>query len=84
MGHFSERPHGCSIIAGMSAPQLSPHDIRRAAVTAHLDDRTIVKFLRGGRQHCTTRARIEHALRSLGLAPREPAPPASSPIPETA
>ena len=57
----------------MNATSLSAHDVRRVSVLAAVDQRTVVRYLTGGRQPCTTRARIAGALRELGLAAPAPA-----------
>jgi DNA-binding LacI/PurR family transcriptional regulator len=49
------------------ATTLSPHDVRRVAVAAGCDPRTVLRRLAGARQPCTTRARVDAALRELGL-----------------
>jgi len=57
----------------MSDVRLSPHDERRVAVVAAVDPRTVRSYLAGRSQHSTVVARVESALRELGLAiPPEP------------
>lgn len=46
--------------------RLSPHQVRRVAVEAAVDPRTVVRFLRHQRVSSTCRARIEAALKHLG------------------
>lgn len=48
---------------------LPPHDVRRVAVQAHCDPRTVERYLRGARQCSTTQARVGEALRACGLGP---------------
>lgn len=45
---------------------LTPHEIRRLAVAACVDPRTLRKYAEG-RTYSTTTARIERALAELGL-----------------
>ena len=47
-----------------SHPHLSNHELRRIAVAALVDPRTVVAYLQGDAQLETTRLRIEAALRS--------------------
>lgn len=46
---------------------LTPHELRRVAVVAGCDPRTVRSRLEGRRQPSTMAARIDEALRSLGL-----------------
>lgn len=58
--------------------QLTPHDLRRVAVLASVDPRSVQRFLEGGAVRSTTAARIADALRELELgAPLPPEPPAA-------
>lgn len=50
---------------------MDPHDVRRVAVQAHCDPRTVERYLRGARQASTTQARVREALRMLGLGAPE-------------
>ena len=43
------------------------HELRRVAVAALVDPRTVVHYLRGDRQHEHMRLRIEQGLRTCGL-----------------
>jgi len=54
---------------------LSQHDLRRAAVAAGCDPRTVARRLRGERQPSPIRARIDDALRALGFTPATEATP---------
>lgn len=47
-------------------PAMSAHELRRVAVEALCDPRTIVKYLRGGSQPPLVRERVERALRACG------------------
>jgi hypothetical protein len=49
------------------ALSLSQHDLRRVAVAACSDPRSVVAYLRGAPVRSTTRARVEAALESCGL-----------------
>lgn len=55
-------------------PKLHAHDVRRVAVEACADDRTVRRYLADPeRVKSTSRVRIEGALVRLGfVAPREP------------
>lgn len=46
---------------------LNAHDVRRVAVAASVDPRTVRAYLRGDRTQSTTASRIAEALRSLGF-----------------
>ena len=57
--------------------KLDAHDLRRVAVEAGCDPRTVTSYLNGNTVRGPVKARIADALRKLGLAPppdREPAP----------
>jgi len=49
-----------------SYPALPQHELRRLAVAANCDPRSIVRYLREGPMVSTTVARIEVALRACG------------------
>jgi hypothetical protein len=51
---------------------LRAHDIRRVAVSAMVDPRTVRAYLRGRRTQSTTAARIAEALRTLGIPAASP------------
>jgi DNA-binding LacI/PurR family transcriptional regulator len=53
--------------APTAPPLLSAHDIRRVAVEAAVCPTTARKFLAGRPVRSTCRARIERALRALGI-----------------
>lgn len=44
---------------------LTPHDLRRVAVLASVDPRSVAAYLAGRRQRSTTAARIAQALREF-------------------
>lgn len=50
-----------------SHPRVSNHDLRRVAVAALCDPRTIVRYLRGETMLDTTMLRIESAFRACSL-----------------
>jgi DNA-binding LacI/PurR family transcriptional regulator len=47
---------------------LTPHELRRIAVEAGVDPRTVASYLRGGRVVSTASARILRALEALGFS----------------
>lgn len=49
--------------------RLTPHEINEVAVKSFTTPRTVERYLDGGEQHSTTKARIAAALAALGLAP---------------
>jgi len=49
-------------------PRLTPQQLRRAAVLAGCDPRTVRHYITGRSVYSTTRERVEQALRELGLA----------------
>lgn len=51
-----------------SVPALSQHELRRVAVVASVDPRTVVKYLHGSSMASTLIARIEAALSECGYA----------------
>lgn len=53
-----------------SDSQLNPHELRRIAVAASCDPKTVRRFLTGEPVRPTCRARIESALRTLNLPSR--------------
>lgn len=65
----------------MPHQRLSPHAERALAVAAGVDPRTVRAFLAGRKQHSTTAARIERALRELNLTPVGDPRPATEPQP---
>src|SRR5690242_8077407 len=67
-----------SVAGSPAAPALTPHDERRVAVLAGVDPRTVRARMRGRRQRSTVAARIDGALRELGLLPAVPAPSPAS------
>jgi len=46
---------------------LNAHDVRRVAVAAGCDPRTVLRYLRGKTIQSTSAARIAGALRELGI-----------------
>lgn len=48
---------------------LNPHELRKIAVAAGCDPRSVRARLEGRSQHSTMAARIDDALRSFGLLP---------------
>jgi DNA-binding LacI/PurR family transcriptional regulator len=55
-----------------TAPKLRAHDIRRIAVEAIVDERTVRAFLKDAqRVRSTSAARITAAIRALGLSAAE-------------
>lgn len=46
----------------------TPHDLRRIAVEAGVDPRTVAAYFAGRPQTSTVKARVARALRALGLA----------------
>lgn len=49
-----------------SHPTLAQHELRRVAVAANCDPRSVVRYLRGGSMVSTSIARIERALCECG------------------
>ena len=56
----------------MTAPKLSPHDLRRVAVVAGCDPRSVLAFLSGAKGRSTTSARIREALKGCGFDAIQP------------
>lgn len=52
----------------LQRPSLTPHEERQVSVQACCDPRTVKSYLRGGHVCSTSAARIEAALRALGLS----------------
>jgi hypothetical protein len=48
-------------------PKLTPHEERRVAVAAGCDPRTVRAYLAGKSQRSTVAARVNEALRAMGL-----------------
>lgn len=62
-------------------PTISAHDVRRIAVAAMTDPRTIQRYLKGEPIRSTSKARIEASLAALGFPAAAPSP---APRPEGA
>lgn len=63
----------------MKQPQPTAHEVRRIAVAAIVDPRTVRTYLEGRPTRSTTAVRIAEALRALGL----PAPQSTAAAPAT-
>jgi hypothetical protein len=66
-----------------SHPQISNPELRRVAVEAECDPRTVIRYLRDGPTTATARPRIERALTKCGFArllrsPESPRPDSDS------
>lgn len=71
----------------MNTPRLAAHDLRRVAVTADADPRTVARVVAGERVQRVTLARVLAALRAEGFAhliPTPPPPPPASQEPPVA
>ena len=63
----------------MTQPKPTAHEVRRIAVAAIVDPRTVRTYLEGRPTRSTTAVRIAEALRALGL----PAPQSTAATPAT-